>query len=541
MRRYPALAFVVAAGALALLLPTALNVPQSGPTTLAEFAPVPGAGKGSSDISELGQAGSGGLGFGSGTGTGGRLPEQTALGKPSQTKAKLKRCVGSPPRQTEDLLSPPCVAFFEGDNGGSTAKGVTGDEVTAVAVIEAAPTTDQQQGQIFDCASPHQSSDQFQDTLCKSYFKYFNDRYQTYNRSVHLWSSHGASVAQADASRKPFAVTERGNPGGAERKIMGFGYIGSTRKSYQVTAPYKVTYRADTEDQTRMGVSYICQKLQARPTQYTDDPTLKGLTRKFGLWWDNSATKDLLLNDLKAQCGIEIPPEHRIEAVGNPQIAIPAVARFKNDSVTSVIIHLGNTSHALATQYATDAGYFPEWVLPGINDPRGIDTNFYGRVAVQAQWTNAFGINFDYRRDAIKDQTWVRAFKEGCSGCADPPTGASSYGSFAYDQLNMLFYGIQAAGPRLTPENIDKGLHAIPPNGSPDPYKPAAYFSPGNYSFLKDAMAIWWDPSGIAPGSSSTGCYKLPYDGRRFRANEWLPGDADVKRPGPCQGDISQT
>ncbi len=35
-------------------------------------------------------------------------------------KARVRRCVGDPPRQTEDPQSPPCVNYFAGENGGAT-------------------------------------------------------------------------------------------------------------------------------------------------------------------------------------------------------------------------------------------------------------------------------------------------------------------------------------------------------------------------------------------------------------------------------------
>ena len=43
-----------------------------------------------------------------------------------------KRCVGKPPRQTEDPLAPPCVASFAGDNFGVTYQGVTKDEISVL-------------------------------------------------------------------------------------------------------------------------------------------------------------------------------------------------------------------------------------------------------------------------------------------------------------------------------------------------------------------------------------------------------------------------
>src|SRR5207302_1644062 len=74
-----------------------------------------------------GTLGAAGEGVGvAGPGPGGAL----GVGKNPTTK----RCVGKPPRQAEDPMSPPCVAYFNGDNGGATYQGVTRDEIT-VAIL----------------------------------------------------------------------------------------------------------------------------------------------------------------------------------------------------------------------------------------------------------------------------------------------------------------------------------------------------------------------------------------------------------------------
>ncbi len=529
LRRYPGLILLVAAAALAILLPSALNVPQSGPSTLAEFAPVPGSGEGRSDISNLGQAGSGGLGFGAGSDGSGQQPPPP-IGAPKQGKARLKRCVGNPPRQTEDFLSPPCVAFFEGDNFGSTSKGVTGDEVTVVVTNNFG--SDPQAGQYIDCALPVKDTDHITDHACKAYMRYFNERYQTYSRIVHLWSYHGANFQEMNEKRNPFAAL----PGGsANLKVMGVAYGGTTRSISQKNAPYSVSFRPDLDDQARMAATYICQKLVGRPASFAGDPLMQSRTRKFGFFYSNETTKIRLDAELKTQCNLTVTSSS-VQAT-NPT----AIAALKSDEVTTVIELLNMSDPITTTTFATNLGYFPEWVIPGHNQPPAPDTNFDARNYNQTQWRNAFGVTFDYRRDALRQQFWYQAYRDPCPECTEPgATNASALPS-TYDMIGMLFYGIQAAGPRLTPQNWDKGMHAIPPNGSPNPYKPAAYFAPGNYSYLKDAMEIWWDPTGTPPGSSTPGCYRLPFEGRRFRSGEWTTGDSSVRQAGsPCQGSAIQ-
>ncbi len=538
VRRYPALGFIIAAAALAILLPSALNVPQSGPSTLAEFAPVPGSGQGTSNVSDLGQAGSGGIGFGSSKETSqASLPAELGT-LAAQKRAKLKSCVGNPARQTEDLLSPPCVAFFEGDNGGVTAKGVTRDEVAVVMYVGGDANTDSDFRRVIDCATVPDSSDNGRNLACAAYMRYFNSRYQTYNRIVHLYANHAAPHADYDAQYKPFATVATDIL--ADKKTLGVLYDSQYRKRYQDKAPYMIGFRADVEDQARISASYVCLKLKGRLAQYAGDPLLKERTRKFGIFHDSQDGWNLLGPEIRSQCDLNVTVYSNQS--GSAQATTTNLAQFKQDNVTTVMPILSRIALVQATNIATNLGYFPEWALPGSRDLGGPDKNVEARFANPAQWGSAFGITFDYRRDSIPEQNWYRAYKEGCPRCAEPATSAGG-GSVAelYDQLTMLFYGIQAGGPRLSAESIDKGLHAIPPNGSPSPYKPAAYFSTGNYTFLKDATAIWWDQSGTPPGSQTAGCYRLLQEGKRYRNGEWTTGDADVRSQGPCQGDVRIT
>ena len=542
LRRYPALAYLAGAAALSLLLPSGLNVLQSGPTTLAEYAPVPGEGEGSSDVGELAQASSAGVG--SGRGEGPRAAEQATTStsvidaqavEPGRLVRRpgTKRCVGDPPRQTEDPLSPPCIAFFEGDNGGATTKGVSRDEVRVVVEMEKT-STDPLVGQLVDCLDPPTEEDQFQDLLCKAYQVYFNERYQTYQRKVHLWSSHDVQPPEIDARLAPFAhlpfTTKSPKLG-----LFTVGYRGLWRADYQNHSPLLWTHRPDAEDAGAIAASYVCSKLSDRPARYAGDPLLRGTTRKFGFWALNpklDLAEESLLAALEAQCGIR---PVRVAGTTDHQ----AAARLKFEGVTTVIMGAHADSVAGITRRATASGFYPEWMVPGSNGLRGLTMNFYGRLADPTQWANAVGLTYDIRRGPLVEQHWYRAYREGCPDCKEPATNdrGVSVGAQAYESLAMLFYGIQSAGPRLTVENIDKGLHAIPQRPSPDPFTPAAYFAPGNYSFIKDAVAIWWDGAGTSEATAAAGCWILADGGQRHRANEWTAGDDDLRRAGPCQGD----
>lgn len=533
LRRYPALAFLVAAGLLALLLPSGLIVPQSGPPTLAEYAPVPGEGARRSDVSNLGGTSSGGLGAG---GSGGA--EDRAVVAPGRVTRKpgTKRCVGKPPRQTEDLLSPPCIAFFDGDNGGATSKGVTRDEIRIVVYMsEATPS------RFEDCAPAPVPEELPEIVACKAYSRYFNDRYQTYGRTVHVWAyygDHNSAEVGIENGRSPFGVYMSGGTGIerlterlGNRQIITAAYIGNERQRHRDLAPYLIGYRPDTEDDASIVATYVCAKLKDRLAKYAGTPDLQAKTRVFGILESAKDYAPILKTQLKKQCDINIA------ATGDATRASGEVSKQSAAGVTSILVRAGTGNLNLQTRDATQQRYFPEWLVAGDPYTGGQDTNSGARLFDPVQWRHAFGLTFDYRRDAIEQQSWYRAYREGCPDCPAPGRGTF----VAYDVLTQMFYGIQAAGPRLTPQNFDRGLHSIPQQGSTSPYRPAAYFAPGNYTFVKDAMEIWWDATGQAPGDSQLGCYRIPNQGARKRSGEWDAGDDSIQRQenAPCQGSTS--
>jgi len=262
-RKYPPLVTVLVALILAIaVLPSALNLPQTNPTQTLEYAPVPP--EENDDPPPAGNLSSLGLGSSSGVakdeegGTGGGpLPGLAPLPGGKGVNPSTKRCVGNPPRQTEDPSSPPCVAFFNGDNFGATYQGVTRDEVRILIYIDSGiAETGGSQGQearptneFFDLFEPPDpDGEHVQVDAYRAWQRYFNDRYQTYGRAAHLFIHFGSGTSpearRADASQgfayvKPFAVLTDayGNEidyveAMARRGVLNFGSFNSKEESF---------------------------------------------------------------------------------------------------------------------------------------------------------------------------------------------------------------------------------------------------------------------------------------------------------------------
>ncbi|HZQ27329.1 MAG TPA: hypothetical protein VFA94_06495 [Acidimicrobiales bacterium] len=562
LRRYPPLAFLLAAAALASLLPSALRVPIAGPQQTAELAPVPGRSSGDTgDLSQLGETGTNGLGGGLGGGAGrpgdtttttGLSPDAPGSGPPGLgSSPQGKRCVGKPARQTEDPLAPPCVAYYKGNNGGATGKGITADEVRMVLLTPCGT-----QNYAVDYWAPNASSQPGWINVWDAYARYFSERYQLYGRRLHFFGYQFScgnsadvqarnSIIDVDRRWSPFAIVLTST--GAEETLADeaarrniFVLYNTRRDTAQGVAPYLLSFPPDLDDRADIEAAFICTKLDGRVARYSGNVLDRTKTRRFGLVYDpQSGTgvsvedlkidHDLFLAALKRHCGITDLPE----AVGrSPEQRAPALNDLRSKGVTTVLFY------GKYTDWSTSADtlkWYPEWFLGGTEaDPADV------RSQAAAVWANAFGITYGRRRGPVDQQSWYEAFQEACPGC----TLAASGPVFpqGYDDLTLLMWGIQAAGPRLTAANVDRGLHAIQPRPSPDPYTPAAYFTPGNYSWVKDAALVWWDPSGSTGQSATAGCYRLVESGTRKRAADWAPGDEGIKGTGdpnqPCQGPL---
>jgi hypothetical protein len=159
----------VVALVLALVAAIALPASQTPPPAIAEFSPqaqqqiTDAPPEQSSDLGE----GEGGSATGSGatttttstTTTTTTVATTTPEAKEVIDPAAVRRCVGDPPRQTEDPQSAPCVNRpFVGDNGGATWKGVSANEIRIGIPANG--------------------------TFAKELFAHFNARYEFYGRKL---------------------------------------------------------------------------------------------------------------------------------------------------------------------------------------------------------------------------------------------------------------------------------------------------------------------------------------------------------------------
>ncbi|HEX9767143.1 MAG TPA: hypothetical protein VGA36_10290 [Nitriliruptorales bacterium] len=576
-RRYPPLSGALMAVLLSVfVLPSALNVPQSNPTQTLEFAPVP---PDDQDQPPPPQGNTASLGLGSSSTTIGETLSGDGPGVPPPIpdgvgeQPVTKRCVGNPPRQTEDPLAPPCVAHFEGDNGGVTYQGASREEIVVLLYFDCIIMLGDrgmedncgETGQMIDLAEPPAPDEHLDQRNARRFQRYFNDRYQTYGRFVHFYAyiatfddndqitseTRRADIAQIMSQITPFAALTSGTNNGfedlfaeemAKRGVLTFGSAGGSREaSFYGTFPAFIwSYAPTIETRARLYADLVCNHVVPYAVADSRDPESLGQPRRLGFLRTTDPKfpnlqrfAELTRTQIEA-CGGRFEVERTFPQAGRvgqqggddpaALYASQNVAAFDQRGVTTVIWAGGyETDHSKA---ADNIGYFPEWIIGGDGLHEG---RFAGRYQRQAVWEHAWVISpvtlapEDDARDPCK-----QALRE-----ADPTVGTQdelrACSSAWYPDLRQLFTGIQVAGPRLQPGSVDRGFHAIPAVPSTDPLVPACYYLPGDYTCVKDAVIMAWDSgNGVENQYGNDGCWRMVLDGQRFIEDGWPDGNIDA-------------
>ncbi len=538
-------------GALAALLllvvaAVALVVVPPSPPSISEFAP-----QAIENIVQAPDQQSSQFGSGAGACAAGQVcegPDGAAI--PLQRKviekARVRRCVGDPPRQIEDPQSPPCVNYFEGDNGGATWKGVTRDEIRVV----------------YPCPFCTEVDDRVKKTTLLVNF--FNRRFEFYGRKIKLVlmkidggtdvPAQRAFAQRADEELAAFAslpltggdsyrADNAYNDELARRKVMsvgtiGFGFSERTEDDYRRTDPFAWNIMASDKLQ-KSQAEWLCNSLVGKPAAY-GGPDVSTSKRVFGIARDKSrsAPSDVqALYEGLSRCGAKPAKvvdfdESGSSATGASDSTKLAMNDLRLAGVTSVMCFCLQSP---AMRGASDVQYTPEWLLTRTETDSGLGP--------KEQNSHIFGITPKNKRNPIADRPYYWALRE-----SDPSTPYHDDGNVTaglqYQALLLLASGIQMAGPGLSPHAFRDGLVKTgfpnPGAGSPPYYQATVGFRPGDHSMFQDFAMVWWnevaEPSYADSPQVAPGAWCYVEKGIRYGLGQWPrqdPGFFD--RAQPCR------
>ena len=529
--RYAAAALAVTAVALGAWLPVASGAPKLSASGPANEGPYPWK-----------YPGSGSVKVGSGT-----------------TISGQKCTAGAP--QFSSAYADPCIAKWSGNNGGATYNGVTATTITLAmrtfpmtANSEEVAAVAKQDG----IAVPGVS-----DEVAKVFINYFNKVYDLYGRHVKLVEEHavgnattealggGQSQACADADtiahsihafgEVGFSLDPNGTGGGGSGpfsvcaasdglvEFAGGGYFDEAW--YQQYNPYVWDIVQECERIGIMSAQVFGKYLVNKPAIYAGDPALRTKTRVFGTYIPNLPQYLKCLNisdqELESKYHLNTADEkdftYGLDISTFEQSVQQAIVQFKSEGVTTIIAACDPFSLQLLTQAASAQNYHPEWVL---NGAAGNDIDTVAQSFNPAEVTGSlFGMSEASPQNTFFGPTSPagKLYKK-LTGHTIPPGTEGGYSTLVW-----IFDALQAAGPDLTPQNMARGLHALPTLGAPN-YVYGAWSwnagssgraGTGDHTAVTDDRFVYWDANAISPVNQKRGTYIAVFGGKRYSLGNW--------------------
>jgi len=473
-----------------------------------------------------GEGGPGGGATGGGTGGGG-----------GGGNAVVEGCADRAQQVPGDPYSPPCVSF-SGDNGGSTYRGVTSNEITiAVRELEG-PTA----GEIFAQLSGQSviSSKEAVENTVLALAEYFSTRFNFYGRKIKIvfykGQGNGASellgggkeTALSDAVHVSDEIGAFADVSGItlpyadalfQQGVVNFGAPYPSRQWFVDRRPYSWSIFPDG---TNVVESAAADNLVREPAGSTADyagapftgkPRVYGLVAPENKEYQESVDR---YRELLSAGGIvpKISLKYKLDINSMPNQASNIIAQLKDAGVTTVLCGCDPVMLALGlTPKANEQDYYPEWGTAGL---AFVDQDIVSQLIDSKQWSRAFGIAYNAESEPQGRSFPYAAYKQ------IRPTDEPAFGvEELYYQLYMLSIGLQMAGPNLTPQSFEAGMFAYPARSGP---RGLWHFGPGDYTSTDDFREIWWDPTRVSGQNNRPGAWVQLNGGQRYDRTNPPPG-----------------
>jgi hypothetical protein len=449
----------------------------------------------------------------------------------------------------------PCQAKFEGDNGGATHRGVTGEKI--LILERKAPESANSQAVAAISEGAGFADAETARAVKNVWLDYFNKTYELYGRQVdyQIFDSTGNGTEEAqgkgieaacndataiEKDRKAFAVFNGSIPFAqcaGERQLPVFTAAAYYPESfYRKYHPYLYHVIMECERIAYQVAEYIGKRLHGKPARFAGDAALQGKTRAFGTYVpDNDGYQqcvDLTEKTVKEEYGANPGPRYsyQLDVSRFPDQAAQAAVLFKSEGVTTVILACDPISIIFLTQAATNQEYSPEWFLIGVALQ---DTDNFGRSYDQAQVDgHMFGMSQLGATEKVlgPNSEPGRLFKQVTGQDIPPGTDGD------YFLLTHMYNLLQAAGPNLNPQTMDAGGHALPPGGAPA--FPLGYWSLADgpngqagatdHTEIDDSREIYYVGSATSKADGKKGAFLEVNGGQRYRNGEWPKTDPAV-------------
>ncbi|HZN14035.1 MAG TPA: ABC transporter substrate-binding protein [Acidimicrobiales bacterium] len=480
---------------------------------------------------ELGDVGTGSLDNPTGSTVPGQVAAPTRVGARPRGSAPpgATPCTDRARQVPGDPYSPPCYAF-SGNNGGTTSRGVSSNDIIVTARQLEGPSA----AEIFASISGESvdnSEENVKDTI-QAIADYFNTHFQMYGRKMRIeyfnGEGNGASEllgggkekALADAIR---AAKEKGafaDISGltipyadalARNKVVNIGAPYPSRKWFVDHRPYAWSLFPDGTNVVEAHSSWITSRLVGRPVEFSG-PEFIGRPRKYAVVAPENAEYQESVNAYIAKVAgagfnIALNMKYKLDINTMPNQASNIIAQLKDAGITSILCGCDPVMLAIGlTPKANEQNYQPEWITAGL---AFVEQDIVSQLIDKTQWQHSFGIAYNAESEP-QGRSFPHAAYKTMRPNDEPAFGVEE----VYYQFYMLAIGIQMAGPNLTPESFEQGMFAYPGGSGP---RGGWGFGPGDYTPMDDFREIWWDPNRISPQNNKPGAWVQLNNGARYR------------------------
>ena len=552
----PTVAIIVALALLVLLLPANAKKSDTVSSNVASNVLGSGAAAAGTDNSSATTLPGGDLGSSASTLPGGaKAPGATPALVNGQNYAfgKGAHCRADGRQVGISRYMPPCAQWLDKNNFGATSQGVTKDKVLVVRFIsQVDPAT-----QAILKGAALADDPAVVTAAYQALFTYANDHYETYGRQVVFQDYNATGTDDNDeqirndavkiaTDIKPFLVFAGAlkvfGQTLAQRNIVCVCTVTLSSQFYNENPPYIFGALPTSTEYAIQLAEYVGKRLANKPAKFAGDeinPTqnYRTKTRKFGLIYiegikgqvdpEGGRAADALTSEL-GKYGVTLTDKigYTYDPGRNQQDLTTMIAKLHNDGVTSILMFVDPLYPILITGEATRQQYYPEWIISG----SGLsDTTAAGRLYDQQQWKHAFGISpLWVTWTSVNKSTGYREVHHGNPNMKPGDEGVLVNIYQAAPQL--IFTGIQMAGPKLTPQSFANGLFSYPRTGG-TPASPLVFYTRQYPTAIKDFMEVYYDSQrkGVDErGLSGTGEIMKMNGGKRYLPGQWPPGDPNA-------------
>jgi hypothetical protein len=458
----------------------------------------------------------------------------------------------------DDILwhSIPCVPIFTGNNGGATHPGVTEDEVTIVYYMNYATEADRAVYLALE------QSEEQEEQHVAAWAEWFNRHYEFYGRKINVIFVRGTGDGVPAVRNDAQTIVKKYNPFGVmayefadtlSRELARHGVVSTfidanqDQEMFRAMRPYAWGYFKNGDLMARNLAEYYCAKMYGKNADQAGDAPLKLQRRRVGILSTDaphfaSSLSSFVDAVTGGVCGTGSAEDKPVvfKYSSDPDASAQeqgdaAAAAFRGGNVTTIVPLVTGVGDAVAQSFSGQ-NYHPEWLM----GEWSFDHDLYTRAFVPPdQAPQRFGPGSLWVNVASADEPFERIAREvnpnfefRCSGC-----------QALWEVFYQMMWGLQWAGPNLTPFTFERGMLDAPQIAGSELASPWPGWEcckrswpsvggigpndPGAYTFTQDYRHIYWDPTAISEYDGQPGTYVCAEGPEcpRFRTGQWKPGE----------------